>query len=135
TNMSLRGLGTTAIFLLSCTTVQSFTSAYASAEGVEKGFASTRVLSLGQTVEQEFSDTQIHSYTVGLTSGQFLRADLYAQGLTLTVSVAWPGRQRSLKWTGRPSVVTPICLIGDLTGSYVVTVQPLSTETNGGRYR
>src|SRR5262245_32208487 len=62
---------------------------------VEAGQDFHKLASVAQPVERELAAGQRASFDVDLSSGQFMRVDVYSPGLDLMVSVIQPGGQRS----------------------------------------
>ena len=130
-----------AFSLLFCSsTIESIPSAHMvlagfEVAGLERGNGNSRVLSLGQVIEQELAGIEIQSYPAKLASSQFLRLDVFSEKLDLVVSVIGPNQPKPLKWSIRGGVPTPISFIAEVPGSYLLAVQALKKGLDVGRYR
>ncbi|MCI0622413.1 MAG: CHAT domain-containing protein [Acidobacteria bacterium] len=92
-------------------------------------------LKLGQSIEQELSAGQADSYPIELASGHFFRVEVYSPGLSLVISLVWPGQQKRLEWHSVAGAPTPIASAADVTGTYQLKVRALKAAPDGSKYK
>jgi tetratricopeptide (TPR) repeat protein len=92
-------------------------------------------LSIGQPVERDLRQGQVHFFQILLRAGQILRAEIFSRNLSLAVSLRLQERSHSLEWIGPEGIVTPIVFVGSVAGDYTLSVRPLRKQDAAGRYK
>ena len=88
----------------------------------------------GQLIEQEFSSDSVHSYQVELDSGQYLSLVLEQRGIDIGVALYRPDGRMLTGFGCRQDGPTPVSLIAEASGTYLVKLRALEKEIVHGRY-
>src|ERR1700723_494925 len=81
-------------------------------------------LKLGGTIQGDLTGAQTLSYSVTLTGGQYLHAEVRALSVDLMVRLYGPGGDRFLEVSTLdfPAKTAPVYYVADLPGDYRLTV-------------
>lgn len=95
-----------------------------------------RSLVPGEATEKEIGGTEVHSYELTLTAGQFLRVVVDQRGANVVVILNGPGGEKltsvDLLWILGPE---PVSYEATKTGNYRLEVRPVSAASLRGPYR
>jgi CHAT domain-containing protein len=93
-------------------------------------------LSPGATIEHEIAGGELHTYSIALAAGDFLRLVVKEQRIALTLSIKDPQGKTVLE--GRSAIGSPdqkvLSIVSSLAGDYQLKLLPLRKDATRGRY-
>lgn len=103
--------------------------------GASAQTADNPLLELGKPVERELTAGQVHSYSIELSAGQYLRLHAEQRGIDIVLALFGPAGEKRLEIDGMTGVQgsEEIWLVVETAGRYRVDVRPL-VKTASGKY-
>jgi CHAT domain-containing protein/Tfp pilus assembly protein PilF len=100
------------------------------------GEQDVRPLEAGQPIRRELAEGQEHSYRIGLSANQFLRAAVEQAGIDVVVQVLGPGGAQIAQFDSEPRIrgQESVSLVAEAAGEYQLTVRPRFKRVPPGSY-
>jgi CHAT domain-containing protein/Tfp pilus assembly protein PilF len=95
-----------------------------------------RSLEAGQPIRRELAEGQQHSYRIGLSADQFLKAAVEQAGIDVVVQVSGPGGAQIIQFDSEPRIrgQESVSLVTEAAGEYQLTVRPRFKGVPAGSY-
>jgi CHAT domain-containing protein/Tfp pilus assembly protein PilF len=96
-----------------------------------------QALETGKTIKRELAGGQHHSYQIGLSAGQFLKATIEQQGIDVVVQVSGPDGKQMMEFDSesRSQGEEQVSLVAEMTGDYRLTVRPKQNGAAASPYQ
>jgi CHAT domain-containing protein/tetratricopeptide (TPR) repeat protein len=88
-----------------------------------------------QPLQAEISRAAVHSFRLELDSGQFLRASISQENVSLRVTLYDPAGQKLGEFVCLQGETNPLNFAAKTSGAYRLDVSPLGEESAGGSYK
>jgi CHAT domain-containing protein/Tfp pilus assembly protein PilF len=95
-----------------------------------------RSLEAGQLIRRELAEGQQHSYRIGLSADQFLKAAVEQAGIDVVVQMSGPGGAEIIQFDSEPRIrgQESVSLVAEAAGEYQLTVRPRFKGVPAGSY-
>jgi CHAT domain-containing protein/Tfp pilus assembly protein PilF len=100
------------------------------------GEEDVRPLEAGKPIKRELAEGQQHSYRIGLSADQFLKAVVEQAGIDVVVQVLGPGGAQIVQFDYEPRTrgQESVSLVAEAAGEYRLTVRPRFKRVPPGNY-